>query len=303
MHSLFFYSLTFAGCDSGFGKTIAQHFDSMGFKVFATVLNKDGPGAIELVQMCSEELTLIQMDLTKPQDIENAVQFTKEKLGEKGLWGLVNNAGICINIGDAELSLMSNYRGCMEVNFFGAITITKAFLPLIRREKGRIVNVSSPAGETPFPSFAAYGASKAALTLFTNILRQELNFWGVKVCTILPGFYKTAKVQDHTHWEQQNCNLLKNLSSELLQDYGEEYILEIKNQFLKRIHFAKEDFSPVIDSITDAVLSTNPRPRYYAGKDVIIQYIILNFLPITISDLLFNRFFIQHKILPKALHK
>lgn len=63
-----------------------------------------------------------------------------------GLWGLVNNAGVCVNFGDAELSLMSNYRGCMEVNFFGTLSVTKSFLPLLRQAKGRLVNVSSPAG-------------------------------------------------------------------------------------------------------------------------------------------------------------
>lgn len=66
-----------------------------------------------------------------------------------GLWGLVNNAGVCVNFGDAELSLMSNFRGCMEVNFFGTLSITKSFLPLLRQAKGRIVSISSPAGVCP----------------------------------------------------------------------------------------------------------------------------------------------------------
>ncbi|GCC27042.1 11-beta-hydroxysteroid dehydrogenase type 2 [Chiloscyllium punctatum] len=291
------------GCDSGFGKIMAQHFDSLGFEVFATVLNKNGPGAKELSQMCSEQLTLIQMDLTKPEDIEQALQITKEKLGERGLWGLVNNAGMCFNISDAELSAMSNYRGCMEVNFFGAIAITKGFLPLIRRAKGRIVNVSSPVGEIPLPFLAAYGASKAALTLFTNILRLELRHWGVKVCTILPAFYKTAPSRNFEYWEQQVHHLIKNISSELLQDYGEEYMLETKDLFLKYITTAKEDFSPVIESITDAILSRNPKPRYYAGKAVIVLYIFLCILPTSLSDLIFNRFFLIKKVLPKGLQK
>ncbi|XP_020370421.1 11-beta-hydroxysteroid dehydrogenase type 2-like isoform X1 [Rhincodon typus] len=291
------------GCDSGFGKTMAQHFDSLGFEVFATVLNKNGPGAKELSQMCSEQLTLIQMDLTKPEDIEQALQITKEKLGEKGLWGLVNNAGMCFNINDAELSAMSNYRCCMEVNFFGTIAITKGFLPLIRRAKGRIVNVSSPVGEIPLPFLAPYGASKAALTLFTNILRLELRHWGVKVCTILPAFYKTAPSCNFEYWEQQVHHLIKSISSELLQDYGEEYMLETKDLFLKYIATAREDFSPVIESITDAILSRNPKPRYYAGKAVIVLYIFLCILPTSLSDLIFNRFFLIKKVLPKALKK
>uniref|UniRef100_UPI00398F122C 11-beta-hydroxysteroid dehydrogenase type 2 n=1 Tax=Pristiophorus japonicus TaxID=55135 RepID=UPI00398F122C len=291
------------GCDSGFGKKMAQHFDSLGFEVFATVLNKDGPGAKELLQMCSEQLTLIQMDLTKPEDIDGALQITKEKLGEKGLWGLVNNAGMCFNISDAELLVMSSYRRCMEVNFFGAIVITKGFLPLIRRAKGRIVNVSSPVGEIPFPYLVAYGASKAALTSFTNILRLELSHWGVKVCTILPEFYKTASACNTEYWEQQAHHLLKSVSSELLQDYGEEYMLETKDLFLKQVTTAKEDISPVIESITDAILSTNPKPRYYTGRRTMVMYILFYTLPTSLSDLIFYRMFLFKKVLPKALQK
>lgn len=58
----------------------------------------------------------------------------------------MNNAGVCVNFGDAELSLMSNFRGCMDVNFFGTLNVTKSFLPLLRQAKGRIITISSPAG-------------------------------------------------------------------------------------------------------------------------------------------------------------
>ncbi|KAG5848726.1 hypothetical protein ANANG_G00102440 [Anguilla anguilla] len=133
------------GCDSGFGKASAQQLDALGFEVFASVLDLSGPGAGELRRVCSSRLTLLQMDMTKPQDVQQALLTTKAKLGLRGLWGLVNNAGICVNFGDAELSLMSNYRGCMEVNFFGTVNVTKTFLPLLRKAKGRIVTISSPA--------------------------------------------------------------------------------------------------------------------------------------------------------------
>lgn len=291
------------GCDSGFGKIMAQHFDSLGLQVFATVLNTEGPGAKELLHDCSQQLTLIQMDLRKQEDIDKALQITKDKLGEKGLWGLVNNAGKCFNVSDAELSAMSSYRDCMEINFFGAVELTKGFLPLIRKTKGRIVNVSSPVGEFPLPYLSAYAASKAALTLFTNILRLELSSWGVKVCTILPGFYKTAPSYNAEYWENQVHHLIKNISTELLQDYGEEYMLETKDLFLEYNTTAKEDFSPVIESITDAILSSNPKPRYYAGKEIIIMYVFLCILPTSLSDLIFNRFFLFKKVLPKALQK
>lgn len=66
-----------------------------------------------------------------------------------GLWGLVNNAGQNIFVADAELCPVATFRTCMEVNFFGALEMTKGLLPLLRRSSGRIVTVSSPAGEDP----------------------------------------------------------------------------------------------------------------------------------------------------------
>lgn len=77
-----------------------------------------------------------------------------------GLWGLVNNAGFNDTIADAELSPLGKFRTCMEVNFFGSLELTKGLLPLLRSAGGRIVTVSSPAGEQPAFS---WGASQASL--------------------------------------------------------------------------------------------------------------------------------------------
>nr|XP_006011815.2 PREDICTED: corticosteroid 11-beta-dehydrogenase isozyme 2 [Latimeria chalumnae] len=243
------------------------------------------------------------MDITKPEDIKNALSVAKAETGVKGLWGLVNNAGICVNFGDAELSLMSNYRGCMEINFFGTLEVTKAFLPLVRHSKGRIVTVSSPAGEHPFPSLAAYGASKAALNLFINSLRHELKHWGVKICTVLPGSYKTGRISNIDYWEQEYGCFMEALSPELMQDYGEEYLLETKKLFLEQAELANEDLSPVIASITDALLSVKPQTRYYAGKGLLLTYFILSYMPLPICDIFSQRLFVNNKVIPKGLRK
>ncbi|XP_067408981.1 11-beta-hydroxysteroid dehydrogenase type 2 isoform X2 [Emydura macquarii macquarii] len=180
------------GCDSGFGKQAALHLDSMGFKVFASVLGLDSAGAKELRQSCSSRLTLLQMDLTKPEDIRKAQQLVQPQTASTGLWGLVNNAGFNDTIADAELSPLCKFRTCMDVNFFGTLELTKALLPLLRSSGGRIVTVSSPAGDMPYPCLSAYGASKAALTLLMDTFQSELEPWGVKVSVILPGYFKTG---------------------------------------------------------------------------------------------------------------
>ncbi|KAM4723024.1 11-beta-hydroxysteroid dehydrogenase type 2 [Rhinophrynus dorsalis] len=291
------------GCDSGFGNTAAHKLDSMGFKVIASVLNLESPGARDLKKRCSDRLTIMQMDLTKPDDIQKAQQITRLQTAGTGLWALVNNAGYCAHFGDAELSLMSTYKSCMDVNFFGTLEITKALLPLIRYAKGRIVTVSSPAGEHSFPFLAAYGSSKAALSRVMDTFRHELMPWGVKVSVILPASYKTGAHENKTHWESQHQKLLASLPTELLQEYGEEYISETQNQFLKFGDTACSDFSAVTNSITDAIISENPKVRYYAGKQLWLLYFIGIYLPHWMSDNFYKNLFLKNGVSPRALRK
>ncbi|KAK3510128.1 hypothetical protein QTP70_026841 [Hemibagrus guttatus] len=291
------------GCDSGFGHATARRLDAMGFQVFATVLDADGEGAKRLRSSCSSCLTLLQVDITQPQQVQQALLSTKAKLGIKGLWALVNNAGVCVNFGDAELSLMANYRGCMEVNFFGTLCVTKTFLPLLRQNKGRIVTISSPSGEQPFPCLASYGASKAALNLFISTLRHELEPWGVKVSTVFPSAFKTGQSSNTEYWEKQYQYLLQNLSPSLLEEYGEDYVMETKDLFQNFAKSASEDLSPVVNTIVEALLAPQPRVRYYAGPGVGLMYFIYSYFPLSVSDKFLQKIFLKKKVVPHALRK
>uniref|UniRef100_A0A8C0UEL6 11-beta-hydroxysteroid dehydrogenase type 2 n=1 Tax=Cyanistes caeruleus TaxID=156563 RepID=A0A8C0UEL6_CYACU len=281
-----------SGCDSGFGQATARHLDIMGFRVFASVLDLQSPGAQELRRSCSPRLTLLQMDLTKTEDIQR--HLFKHSI-PTGLWGLVNNAGFNDTIADAELSPLGKFRTCMEVNFFGSLELTKGLLPLLRSASGRIVTVSSPAGDMPFPCLAAYGASKAALSLVMDTFRSELQPWGIKVSLILPGYYKTGILggQKIEQWDEQ---------LELLQAYGEDYVEEINQQFIQFMKVAVEDLSAVVNSITDGLLAANPAVRYYPGQGLGIMYFIHRYLPYFVRDLFLKGFFINPK-LPRALRR
>ncbi|TNM90539.1 hypothetical protein fugu_002828 [Takifugu bimaculatus] len=291
------------GCDSGFGKATAQHLDALGFEVFATVLDLSGVGALDLQRTCSPRLTLLQVDITQPQQVQQALLDTKAKLGMNGLWALVNNAGVCVNFGDAELSLMSNYRGCMEVNFFGTLSITKSFLPLLRHSRGRIVTISSPAGDQPFPCLAAYGASKAALNLFINTLRHELRPWGVYVSTILPSSYKTGQSSNQSYWEQQHQQLLQSLPMTLLEDYGEDYVTETKELFQNFASQANPDLSPVVHAIVQALLSPQPQSHYFAGPGVGLMYFLYSYCPFSLNNRFLQKIFMKKKLMPRALRE
>ncbi|XP_074007852.1 11-beta-hydroxysteroid dehydrogenase type 2 [Numenius arquata] len=290
------------GCDSGFGQATARHLDAMGFRVFASVLDPQGAGAQELRRSCSPRLTLLQMDLTKPEDIQRVLQHIQAHTNSTGLWGLVNNAGFNDTIADAELSPLGKFRACMEVNFFGSLELTKGLLPLLRSAGGRIVTVSSPAGDLPFPCLAAYGASKAALSLLMDTFRSELQPWGVKVSLILPGYYKTGTTCDPAFWNLQKQRLVASLPQELLQAYGEDYVEEINHQFIQFMKVAVEDLSAVVNSITDGLLAANPAVRYYPGQGLGLMYFIHRYLPYFVRDLFLKGFFINPK-LPRALRR
>uniref|UniRef100_A0A3P8V0E0 11-beta-hydroxysteroid dehydrogenase type 2 n=1 Tax=Cynoglossus semilaevis TaxID=244447 RepID=A0A3P8V0E0_CYNSE len=291
------------GCDSGFGNATARHLDVLGFEVFATVLDLSGEGARALQKNCSNRLTLLQVDITEPQQVNQALMETKAKLGLKGLWALVNNAGVCVNFGDTELSLMSNFRGCMEVNFFGTLSITKTFLPLLRHSKGRIITISSPAGDQSFPCLSAYGASKAALNLLFNTLRHELAPWGVQVSIILPSSYKTGHSSNQAYWEEQHRTLLQTLPKSLLEDYGEDYLSETMELFHSYARQANPDLSPVVNTIVEALLTPQPQPHYFAGTGVGLMYFIHSYLPFSLSQRFLQKLFLKKKLPPRALRE
>lgn len=105
------------------------------------------------------------------------------------------------------------------------------------------------------------------------------------------------------YWEKQYKNLIQNLPPSLLEEYGEEYLLETKELFQNHAKTANEDLSPVINTIVDALLSPQPQVRYYAGPGLTLMYFICNYLPLSIGDRFLQKLFVQKKVLPRALRK
>ena len=139
------------GCDSGFGSIMVDKIIAMrGVGVFAgcylpeTVDKYNGMGR--------EDLYAIRVDVTDESSVENAALLVKDRLGVEDLHGIVNNAGILINPGPTEWTPVEDYKRMFNVNVLGTVAVTKAFLPMIRKSKGRIVNVASIAGRIGLPS-------------------------------------------------------------------------------------------------------------------------------------------------------
>lgn len=276
------------GCDTGFGHAVAKQLSEMGVQVFAGVLDVNGPGAQELKEQRAENLQVLQLDVTDSSQIEQAHQHIRSQVGQTGLWGLVNNAGILHCLAEAELYPFTGCRRLMEVNFLAAVKMCQVFLPLLRRSRGRIVNVSSLAGEVPLPMFAAYGASKAALSTFSRVMRLELAVWGVKVSIIQPTGFRTNIYGNSSDMLRFRDEILRDISPETREDYGEAYISSFSSSLSKMT--IPDNLSPVVDDICDALLSVRPKPLYTPGQMGWLLPFLHRHFPTTVMDVLIMNF-------------
>ncbi|EHH31895.1 17-beta-hydroxysteroid dehydrogenase type 2 [Macaca nemestrina] len=289
------------GGDCGLGHALCKYLDELGFTVFAGVLNENGPGAEELRRTCSPRLSVLQMDVTKPVQIKDAYSKVAAMLQDRGLWAVVNNAGVLGFPSDGELLPMTDYKQCMAVNFFGTVEVTKTFLPLLRKSKGRLVNVSSMGGGAPMAKLASYGSSKAAVTMFSSVMRIELSKWGIKVVSIQPGGFRTSIAGTSDKWEKLEKDILDHLPAEVQEDYGQDYILSQKNFLLFINSGASTDFSPVLRDIQHAISAKSPFAYYTPGKAAYLWLCLAFYLPIGIYNYFAERNFGKDEPMPRAL--
>src|SRR5947209_16873980 len=126
------------------------------------------------------------MDVTDTASITRVRGEVERALGTTPLIALVNNAGIPA-AGPLELLPLDELRRVLEVNLIGVVAVTQAFLPLLKRARGRIVNISSVSGRVAMPFMGPYAASKFALEAVSDSLRRELLPFGVDVIVVEPG--------------------------------------------------------------------------------------------------------------------
>ncbi|KAG7465744.1 hypothetical protein MATL_G00156740 [Megalops atlanticus] len=280
------------GCDSGFGHSLAMQLDGMGFMVFAGCLFPDGDGARNLVQECSSRMKVLKLDVTKDEDVASAKEFIQSNLPEKGLWAVVNNAGIS-DWSETEWNTISDYYRMADVNLFGCIRTTLPFLPLVRASKGRLVFVSSIFAFFNCLTMGSYSVSKRGMEAFADCLRVEMASFDVKVSIIQPGNFGPATkiVKDKTAGE-----IWDKLDEDQKTMFNRRYI-EVANEYFKSL--CKEgstDSSRVIEAMVDAVTSPRPKFRYLlANKKDAVFFYAYPYLPTFVSDAVFSLSPIYHK--------
>jgi NAD(P)-dependent dehydrogenase (short-subunit alcohol dehydrogenase family) len=271
------------GASTGIGEACARRLDAMGWRVFAGVRREADAEALR--RGASPRLTPVRLDVTEEAQVRAAAEAVAAAAGgDAGLDGLVNNAGIVI-AGPLECLPLSEVRAQLEVNVVGAVAVTQACLPLLRRARGRIVNIGSISGRSAAPFIGAYSASKFALEALTDSLRVELAPWGIEVAIVEPGAIATPI------WVKSQALAERNLST---VDPGARALYEEAMAAMRRVvEEAARRAAPadrVADAVAHALTARRPRTRYLVGADARLQAALARLLPDRLRDRLTARF-------------
>ncbi|XP_069828386.1 retinol dehydrogenase 7-like isoform X2 [Dendropsophus ebraccatus] len=284
------------GCDSGFGNTAAKQLDKHGMHVLAACLTQKG--AESLKKETSSRLQTVILDVTDSESVNAAAAWVAAIVGEKGLWGVVNNAGISVPSAPNEWLTKEDFCKILNVNLLGVIDVTLKMLPMIRRARGRVVNVASIAGRLTICG-GGYCMSKYGVESFSDSLRREMKPFGVKVCIIEPGFFAT-QVTDAKLIKDSINKAWSRAPDEIHRSYGQKFYEQYCKTVDLSLSASNAKLSLVSDAMEHALTAVRPKTRYSAGWDAKLLYLPLSYLPTVITDFLIVNVFPR---LAKISHK
>jgi NAD(P)-dependent dehydrogenase (short-subunit alcohol dehydrogenase family) len=269
------------GTSSGIGEACAMRLAGMGFQVFAGVRKAEDGAALQ--QKVTERLTPVIIDVTDDATIRAGAEMVTQAVGDAGLAGLINNAGVAI-AGPLEFLPIGELRRQLEINVVGQVAVTQALLPLIRKGHGRIVNISSISGKIASPMTGAYAASKFALEAVSDTLRLELLPWDIKVVAVEPGVTQTPI------WKRSLAAgdaLLAQMPPQIEELYGKSIAATRKGA--QRNQNAGTPPDEVAKVVATALTTEHPKARYPVGRDARIGSLLARILPDRTRDRMITR--------------
>lgn len=271
------------GCDSGLGQQLVFALDRLGCHVFAGCLTSEG---VEVLKTkCGPKVHVLSLDVTSTASIQECRRNVLAILPDgKGLWGLVNNAGLTGALGPHEWLPRSEYEKVFAVNVFGGVEMTNTFMPLLRKGRGRLVNTASILGRVPAPYSGAYCMSKFAVEAFSDNVRTEMRASGVSVHILEPGSHRTnltlpeivcKKVQD----------TFNDLDLDVQEHYGKNYPSILMGMHTSSIKYlgVLNPLHGVEKAYLHALFARFPQRRYQVGVDAKLM-VLLTFMPAFVTD-------------------
>lgn len=248
-----------SGAAGGIGLATVRRLCAAGFKVFAGVLDETESEAIA-AQALADAIPL-RLDVRSESSIDAAVQEMSARMGANDrLVGLVNNAGVNVNAPLQYLSV-AEIRQMIEVNLLGAILLTRATLPLLRRGESRAVFTGSAMGFMATPTVSTYAATKFAIEGLCDALRVELAPLGIRVMVIEPGVVRTPMTAASPGIL---ARMLERMSPEDRTRY-EGLMRKIVDMSVKP--GAGIEPQAVANAIHEALTARRPKTRYPVGGD------------------------------------
>jgi NAD(P)-dependent dehydrogenase (short-subunit alcohol dehydrogenase family) len=263
------------GASTGIGEATVLRLKALGFDAVGAVRKDEDAERLE-----GRGVRTVRIDVTDAGQIAAA----RDELGERPLAGLVNNAGIAV-AAPLEFLPMDRLRQQLEINLIGQAAVTQAFLPALRRARGRIVMVSSIGGRVGLPLVSAYNASKFGLEGLSDSLRRELASQGVDVILIEPGGVKTPIWKKG---ERLADEMLEEVPPEAERLYG-RMIEALRRQTANIEQVRGIEPSEVAEVIGEALTASRPRARYLVGGDAKLRARMAAVLPDRVMDRLIGR--------------
>ena len=243
------------GTSSGIGAATMTAGLAEGWHVFAGT--RGAPGETESGDGVRTD---VHLDVTSESDIATAMGVIADHVGERGLDGLANIAGIGIP-GPLEIMPMAELRQSFEVDFFGQVALTQQTIPLLRPARGRIVFIGSLVDRLTLPFFGALATSKSAVASLADTWRQELAPWGIHVALVEPGFISTG-ADEAT--KARIDRLIADMTPAQSALYGAMFTTLTERGFTAQTTGSSPD--GVAEVILDALTSKRPRDHYLTGS-------------------------------------
>ena len=269
-------SVLITGASTGIGAACALGLAARGWRVFAGVRRQED--GTTLTSKTTHTLIPVLLDVTQPDHIANTMQQIRDTVGDRGLHGLVNNAGIAIG-GPLEFLPPEQVELQFRVNVFGAVSVTQACLPLLRTAGGRVVFTSSNSGFWCEPFLSIYGGSKHALEGVADSLRVELRPWGMHVSLIEPGMIKTP-IWDKAREAAAHAD--EAFPPEAFELYSGP--LEALRRMVNTTPAIAAPPERVARAVAHALEARRPKTRYRVGLDSRVQYYLRKLLPDRLRD-------------------
>ncbi len=247
------------GASSGIGLMTAKHLASEGYFVYAGARKQADIDALNKI----DNVMAVRLDVTVQEEIDKAVALIESE--GRGLWGIVNNAGV--NVIDPLIEAdESDLQFLFDVNVYGVFRVTKAFAPMVIKSKGRIVNISSIAGTLSggLDGYGMYVMSKHALEAYTDQLAWEMRKFEVKVSSIAPGNFESQI------GESRCKRMLRNQARKSYAYYQEEmnyYLDSCRKRQEEGVTYDSPTPEPVAEAIEHALFNDKPKEHYLVVAD------------------------------------